>query len=88
MSYLSGHTKLGQLPLRRARDLATQTRFKQDAAIDWSDRRAVVCLCMAQGWNAGDLAGRLGVLDNTRVRHDSRRGPGKATPQPAHGLPI
>jgi transcriptional regulator with XRE-family HTH domain len=67
--YLSGEGKLGPKPLARLRGLAVDTRFErqEDTAglIDLSDRRACFSLCISLKWNAGELAQRVGVRDNT-----------------------
>jgi hypothetical protein len=67
IAYLSGHGELGPKPARLVRGLAVDTRFESQEAgeIDWSDRRACFCLCRHCGWQAGELARRLNVLDNT-----------------------
>jgi hypothetical protein len=69
VAYLSGQVpRLGAKPTARLRGLAVDTRFERTeeaGAIDWSDRRAVFCLCLHCRWTAGALASRLGVRDNT-----------------------
>jgi DNA-binding transcriptional regulator YiaG len=69
-AYLSGKLRrLGRKVTTRLRNLAMDTRFERQeeagAVIDWSDRRAVFCLCMHCDWKAGDLARRLEVRDTT-----------------------
>jgi hypothetical protein len=67
IAFLSGQGTLGQRPFSRLRQLAIDTKFErqEEGAIDWSDRRACFCLCMHCGWNARELAARLGVRYST-----------------------
>src|SRR6266478_5161824 len=63
IAYLKGDCTLSHRQLSLLRDLAVDTKFeRQEAgAIDWSDRRACLCLAMHCGWKAPDMARRLGV---------------------------
>ncbi len=65
---LRGSRRLGRKPLARLRSLAVDARFERTeeaGVIDWSDRRAVFCMCARLRWTGGDLARRLGVKDDT-----------------------
>jgi hypothetical protein len=68
LQFMSGAVQLGEKPLARMAELAVLTRFDRDEPIDWSDRRAVFCLCMHAGWGITDLAGRMGVRPPTVSR--------------------